>query len=88
MQENLSSPLLLEGHSLKQVEMFKYLGVLSLVSFGVNMFNQSAVRLGRYLAFSTEDSTTMLQVVLYFNSTSPLTVRPPSIMPQPSGPLT
>ena len=33
-----------------------------MISLGVNMFNQSAVRLGRSLAFSTEDSTIMLRV--------------------------
>ena len=38
-----SSPLLREGHSLERMEMFKYLGVL--LSHGVNMFKQSAVRL-------------------------------------------
>ena len=57
-----------------------------MISLGVNMFNQSAVRLGRSLDFSTEDFTIMLQVVLCFNSTSP-SLGPISIMPQPSGPL-
>ena len=33
-----------------------------MISLGVNMFNQPAVRLGRSLAFSTEDSAIMLQV--------------------------
>ena len=33
-----------------------------MMSLGVNMFSQSAVRLGRFLAFSTGDSTTMLRV--------------------------
>ena len=81
-----SSPLLLEGHSLEQVEMFRNL--YHMISLGVNVFNQSAVRLGISLAFSTEDSKTMLQYCsIYFNSTSPL-LGPISIMPEPSGPLT
>ena len=41
------------------------------ISLGVNMLN-AVVRLERSLAFSTEDSTITLRVVLlYFNSTSP-----------------
>ena len=41
-----------------------------MISLGVNMLN--VVSLGRSLAFSTEDSTIMLQIVLlYFNSTPP-----------------
>ena len=57
-----SSPLLLEGHSLEQVEMFKYLGVL--LSHHLSW--------GEHVAFSAEDSIIMLQVVLYLNSKSPL----------------
>ena len=50
------------------------------------MFNQSAVRLRRSLAFSTEDSTILLRVATaLLNSTSP-SLGPISIMPQPSGP--
>ena len=33
-----------------------------MISLGVNKFNQSAVKLGRYLTFTTGDSTIMLQV--------------------------
>ena len=68
--------------SMEWAKMFKYLGVpLSHDLFGVNMFNQSAVNLGRSLAFSTRDSITMLQVVIYFNSVSPL-LSPISIVRQ------
>ena len=80
-----SSPLLLEGYFLEQVEMLKYLDVLLShnISWAEHVQSLKAVRLVRS---STGDST-MLPVVLHFNSTSPF-LSPISTIPQPFGPLT
>ena len=48
-------------NSLQPVELLKYLGYM-ILSLGVNMFSQSAVRLEKSLTFLTKDFATMLQV--------------------------
>ena len=66
-----SSPLLLESHSLEWVDldMFKYLGFLLSHDLSWGEHDESICsRLGRSLAFCTEDSTIMLWLLLYFNS--------------------
>ena len=81
-----SSPLVLEGHPLDQVKMFKYLGVLYMTSLGASMSNQSVVRLERSLAYSTDDLIKMHQVILLSNSIF-LWLDPILTMHQPFGPL-
>ena len=60
-----SSPLLLEGHSLERVEMFKYLGVLLShdLSWGEHVQAICSKAIGRSLAFCTGDSKLMLLCV-------------------------
>ena len=62
-----SSPLtiLLAGHPLDQVKIFKYLGVL----LSHDMSNQSAVRIGRSLASSTDNFITIHQAIKFTCST-------------------
>ena len=83
-----SSPLLLEGHPLDQVKMFKYLGVLLShdLSWGKHVHSVCIVRLERSLAYSTDDFITMHQVILLSNSIF-LWLDPILTMHQPFGPL-
>ena len=67
---NVSIPLssltiLLTGHPLDQVKIFKYLGVL----LSHDMSNQSAVRIGRSLASSTDNFITIHQAIKFTCST-------------------
>ena len=82
-----SSPLLLEGHSLERVEMFKYLGVLLSHDLSWGEHVQAICSKARKILgllyrrfYNSGPSSTLLQLYILLG--------PIWIMPQPSGPLT